>query len=463
MKRYKWLGVLLALGLIVSACGRSDSENQQAQTEDDGGSGGNTDSTEASDANCDGVELEASEIGVTPETIEVMADVGSPLAPGLFQGNFDAIEGFAEYVNANGGIACRQLEVETWDSKLTPEESKNGLINACQNTLAMVGNNALFNPDVTPLTDCVDKAGQPVGLPDIAGLANDVNEQCAPTSYIIQAVAETCPVQQGERPLRAFVGQVDYYTQQTDDPHGIFMVPGDLPTTVQSATYQVTAQENAGITFDAVKKVSGRDEQAAFTPLVQTIKENGSTYVYNGSDDATMLKMRKEAAAQGVDTVDVWACSIACYTQDFLDEPTAAEGTYVWLQFVPFEESDQIDEAQHYLASVPKFDSFGAQAWQAAVLFKQTIDQIVEEDGPNGITRERMIEILDNTDDFTANGWLGEVGKPLKGMSSCFVIMQVENGEFVRRFPEEPGTLDCKEENIETVTLDPAAAAANIS
>ena len=80
-----------------------------------------------------GVTLEATDTGVTADTItvQVMADTGSPLAPGLFQGNVDALKGFAKYINANGGIGCRQLKVETWDSKLTPDESKNGQINAC--------------------------------------------------------------------------------------------------------------------------------------------------------------------------------------------------------------------------------------------------------------------------------------------------------------------------------------------
>ena len=122
-----------------------------------------------------------------------MADVGSPLAPGLFQGNFDAMNAYATYINAHGGIGCRKLVVKTWDTKLDPTESKNGLIDACQNAFALVGNNALFNPDVSPMTNCVNKAGQPVGLPDVAALANDTNEQCAPTTFNIQNVIRDVP------------------------------------------------------------------------------------------------------------------------------------------------------------------------------------------------------------------------------------------------------------------------------
>ena len=79
--------------------------------------------------------LEATDTGVTADTItiQVMADTGSPLAPGLFQGNVDALKGFEKYINANGGIGCRQLEGRDVGLQAHPDESKNGQINACAN------------------------------------------------------------------------------------------------------------------------------------------------------------------------------------------------------------------------------------------------------------------------------------------------------------------------------------------
>src|SRR5687767_10546704 len=202
MKRYRWvIAVLVAMSLVAASCGRDD---------DDEPSGG-SDTTEAGSSDeCEGETPEATEVGVTADsiTVEVSADVGSPLAPGLFQGNFDALNAYAEYINANGGIACRDLVVKTWDSKLNADESKNGQIDACRNALAMVGSNSLFNPDVKTLASCPDQAGKATGLPDIAALANDINQMCNPTTYLIQLVSETsCPVVTGKpRPLRTVVG-----------------------------------------------------------------------------------------------------------------------------------------------------------------------------------------------------------------------------------------------------------------
>jgi ABC-type branched-subunit amino acid transport system substrate-binding protein len=460
VKRYQvaLLAAALSVSLVAGACGRSGS---------DSANGGNTPTTNAADAKCKGATLEATEIGVsaTEITTEVMADTGSSLAPGLFQGNVDAMNAYAKWVNANGGVGCRQLKVISWDSKLSPEESKNGIINACKNALAMVGGNSLFNPDVNVLGNCADKAGQPVGLPDFVALANDINEQCAPNAWVIQAVAETCPSDgkppTGPRDLKAFTGFLKYLQSQQSDLKGIWLVPGDLPTTVQSATYQIEANKQVGIDVVDAFKTSGSLQQAGFTPFVQTLKDSNSNYVYNGSNDANMIKMRKETAAQGYTGVKIWACSLACYTEKFKAEGATVDNTYVWTQFLPFEEADSNASLKAYIDSVGgKPDSFGMQAWQAGMLFKATIDKIVAADGPNGITRTSTISTMKTITDFTAGGTMGAKGP--KSFSDCMVVMQIKDGKFTR-VTGKPGEFTCEPQNVLTITnFDPAAEASKV-
>jgi ABC-type branched-subunit amino acid transport system substrate-binding protein len=459
VKRYQvaLLAAALSVSLVAGACGRSGSDNAN----------GTTNTTSAADAKCKGATLEATEIGVSANeiTVEVSADTGSPLAPGLFQGNVDAMNAYAKYVNANGGIGCRQLKVIAWDSKLSPEESKNGIINACQNALAMVGGNALFNPDVTVLGNCADKAGKPAGLPDFVALANDINEQCAPNAWVIQAVAETCPTDgkppTGPRDLKAYVGFLKYLQSQQPDLKGIWLVPGDLPTTVQSATYQIEANKQIGINVVDAFKTSGSLQQAGFTPFVQTLKDSNSNYVYNGSNDANMIKMRKETAAQGYDGVKIWACSLACYTEKFKAEGATVDNTYVWTQFLPFEEASNNADLKAYIDSVGgKPDSFGMQGWQAGMLFKETIDKIVAAEGPNGITRTSTISTMKSITDFTAGGTMG--AKSAKGFSDCMVVMQIKGGKFTR-VVGKPGEFTCEPQNVLTIAnFDPAAEAGKV-
>jgi hypothetical protein len=412
---------------------------------------------------CGTTPLDATDVGVTPTTItvEVMADVGSPLEPGLFQGNFDAMNGFAKYVNAHGGIACRQLVVRTWDSKLDATESKNGLIDACTNAFAMVGNNALFNPDVSPMTNCADKSGKATGLPDVAAFTGDTTEMCAPTAYVISGVYEPCPVVNGVRPMTAPVAVLRWFLENFPGLHGLFLAAGDLPSLLQLSAYQIAAAKATGIKLDATPKVSGVDTQTAYTPRVQLIKTYGSDYVFDGSDDVAMIRMRKEALAQGVTGVRVWGCTIACYTSKMLSQGgPAVDGTYLTLNFLPFEEASYNADDQAYVSTVPSLTTWGAEAWQAGLAFQHVVDKIVAASGPNGVTRAAVLDGLKNIGPFTAGGWMGATN--LRDESPCWLVMQIQNGKFVRVYPTKPGTFDCNPANDVTFNLDPVAAAAQL-
>ena len=173
-----------------------------------------------------------------------MADTGSPLAPGLFQGNVDAIQGFEKYINDNGGIGCRKLKVETWDSKLTPDEAKNGQINACTNALAMVGGNSLFNPDVTDDEHLRRQGRRGHGHPGHGGAGQRHQRAVRPERVHHPGHRRDVPAGWRRAHRQPAVHGVRRRPRSTTRPSprrctGLFMVPGDLPTTVQSATYQI--------------------------------------------------------------------------------------------------------------------------------------------------------------------------------------------------------------------------------
>jgi len=65
--------------------------------------------------------LEATEIGITDSTIRiaVVADVEKALAPGLFAGSPAAVQGFAKYINKNGGLAGRTGAVRRRRARLS--------------------------------------------------------------------------------------------------------------------------------------------------------------------------------------------------------------------------------------------------------------------------------------------------------------------------------------------------------
>jgi ABC-type branched-subunit amino acid transport system substrate-binding protein len=481
MRKLRWLVVLTALGVVATACGRDDDDDTAGPTTQAAAqttaaaaptTGGETATSSASATTggattttakdlCEGVTLEATEIGVTADTITVtvMADVGSALAPGLFQGSIDAVKGWAEDVNAKGGVGCRQVKVEEADSKIDPSETTNGFLKGCAGSLAMVGTNALFALDVKDLETCPDKAGAATGIPDLPGLSVAPAQACSKVSYVVQVGGGSCPYSgQGPRDydagtgIYAFKWVVDNVIKAP--PHGVGLMAPDIPSTKESSYASFTqAVQATNATVDGVFGVSGRDDQSTYAPYVLRLKDEGSNFAYPNSNDQAMIKWRNEALVQGLDPTTVtWYCSLSCYTDSFKQAGDAVKGTYVGMNFLPFEEADVNEEMARYLAAVDTPAGFGADSWAAAVLFEQVIQEIVETDGPNAITRKKVLETLATVTDFDANGMFGTIDIGNRLPSKCFVVLQWDGSEFVRVHPTEKGTFDCDQPTAAKLT-----------
>jgi hypothetical protein len=123
----------------------------------------------------------------------------------------------------------------------------------------------------------------------------------------------------------------------------------------------------------------------------------------------------------------------------------------------PFEEANTNKELKAFVNTVGKdnVDGFGAQAWASGVLFQQAVENIVERDGVNGLTRKALFDEL-NTGftKFDANGMLGTVNVSERTPSACYVLLQVKNGKFVRVTPTKKGSFICDKRNLKTSKLD---------
>ena len=84
------------------------------------------------------------------------------------------------------------------------------------------------------------------------------------------------------------------------------------------------------------------------------------------------------------------------------------------------------------------------------------VNDIVATDGPNGVTRAKILEGMNKlkADGFKGDGMYGDGTYP-GGPPKCMVIMQVQNGKFVRVWPEATATLDCSDSNQKEMNLDP--------
>jgi len=416
--------------------------------------------TTVASAHGGGESLEATEIGVTADEIKisVIADVENQLQPGLFQGSPDAVTAFAEYVNKNGGLAGRELVVEFIDSHLSADDARNAIVQACEDSLAVVGTAALFLNNVDDMVSCANSEGAPVGIPDFPVVTTEPVHQCSPVSHPINPPTLDCAtIDDHPQTYRGNIGATEYYLKQHKNLAGVFLYPSDLKSAKDSQVPNFTAQEEAGIKLDAEYDVSARAQQSAYTPIAQQMKTDGTTYARSGLAFSSTVTMRKEAKLQGVDSVEVWDCSLQCYNRQLLEQGGSdVEDQYVYLNFVPFfSEAKDNKMTNSFVKAVgkDKVDGFAAQAWSSAVYFRDAVNAIVEAGGNNAITRERLLEEANNINDFTAEGMMAPTDVGDRTPGSCYAVMQVQNGEFERVHPKKAATFDCKSKLI-TLELD---------
>ena len=391
-----------------------------------------------------------SEIGVTKDTIRiaVIADGDNPIRPGVFQGAIDGVRAGARYLNAHGGLAGRKIEVEYLDSHLSPDESRSALVKACEDDFAVIGTMAVFMSNVDPMVNCRDKAGNVTGLPDLPNIQTEIAHQCSGVSFPIIARQLHCDTKDDVKPVFDIkVGHLKYYLRKFKALHGPAVAPSDLKSTLNAYLPIARAAEQLGVESDREVGMSLLATQSEYTPIVQGIKEQGSNIVQSGLDYKANVQLRREAKVQGATSVKVWDCTLACYDRRLIEEGGAdVEGQYIWIFYPPFEEARYSKPVATFLKAIggrDNADSFAVQSWAGMLFFRDVVDNIVKADGKDGVTRARFLEEARKIHDFTADGLLGPTDVGASKLNGCFVLLQVQDGKFVRVFPKKKGTVDC--------------------
>jgi ABC-type branched-subunit amino acid transport system substrate-binding protein len=405
----------------------------------------------------------ATEVGVTADTIRiaVIADVDNVPAPGLFQSAVDSVEGVAKYINANGGIAGRKVQVDFIDSHLNPNEARNAMITACQQDFAVVGTAALFLTNMDDAINCKDINGQATGLPDLPGIVTGIPETCAPITYAPTAPQLLCNTKdQHPQTYQGNQGDTTYYKKHLHktDLHGVFVLPNDTPDANRGDAVQQDIAVNNGVKLDESSTASGRDPQSVYTPIVQKMKADNSNYGWSGLAYANVVQFRQEAELQGVNSADtIWGCTTACYDPRYIKTGGAAvDGTYMNLGFLPFDEYKSNQGLADYrkYTGADKMAGLGVYSWAAGIELQQALQSVVKAKGNNAVTRANLLDALKNMTSFDANGFIGKANVGGKVTTSCFVLEQVKDGKFVRVWPKKKGTFDCTPSNHVTIKAD---------
>ena len=398
-----------------------------------------------------------SEVGVSAKTIRVavVADVDNSFAPGVLKGIVDGVQGWEKYINANGGIGGRKVQVDFIDSHLNPNDTRNAMIKACSEDFALVGTGTLLLQTPDDITSCADSTGKATGIPDIAALVTNAAEGCAPTGYAITPPAVQCDtMDESPQTYRANNGDSKYLLKKNKDLHGSFVLASDSPSVVRTSKVLNKGAQAAGIKSDSSWNVTANSPQSQYTPIIQAMKNDSSNYGLSLQAVTGVVAERQEAQLQGLtDPNIVWQCTLACYEDDaVIKAGSVMDGEYMSLQFLPFDEGSANPMTKNFVKYVGKDNLNGFASWgfTSGLLFEQAAKAVISKDGKDGLTRANLLAELANIHDFNASGMVATTDIGNKVGSACFMLDQYKGGKFVRVYPTKKGTFDCNKANVYT-------------
>jgi hypothetical protein len=403
----------------------------------------------------------AVEVGVTPTEIHIatIADVDTPLAPGLFEGAKYGALGAAKYLNSKaggGGVAGRKIVVDFLDSKLNANESRNAVITACQDDYAMVGNAMVFLTSAEDIVGCTDKAGVKTGLPDMPSFTAGVVESCAPTTFGINPPQLHCnTATQTPQEYTSSKAGAPYFVHKfgKNKLHGAMLYGNDTKDAERGSRALVDAFLSTGIKADQYKGFSATTNQSGYTGVVAQMKADGSNIVDNLTTSPELLRAEMQLQGMNVDDV-IYQCG--CYGEKYRTNP-ALDGVYIWGYTLPLEEASSNAMLRTFLKYVPrdKADGFAEYAWASVLAFAQAARAVVAKDGVNGLTREHFLQHgVTTLTKFDADGMMGTVNIAAHVPTDCSMLLQLKSQKYVRLSPKKRGTFDCRPSNLATIEAD---------
>jgi ABC-type branched-subunit amino acid transport system substrate-binding protein len=407
---------LLAMALAAGACG-TRVENRESQ--------GQAFGLVAVGATLGG------DVGVTADEITIanLADITGPV-PGLFKAAQDGMKAFVAYINSEGGVNGRTLKLVTYDTNTNATEHRIATNQACDEAFAIVGSFSVG-----------DNGGAAVG--DECGIPNVIDVATTPQAADVENTVAPTPVVPNLWPK----GPARYIKEQYPDAvdqAGIISI--DNPITRQQGEKPKRTAESEGYEF--IYEALTPAVESNFAPYVVDMRRRKVEYL-TWSGEYQNLGRLLEAMQQQNYRPEVVDLGAVAYNQGFLRQAgEAAEGVHITLNVALLEEAEGNEEMSRYLEWLEKEvpgarpDIFGIYSWSAGLLFVEALKAAGENP-----SREAVLEELKNIHQWDGNGLHAPADPGNATPPSCFLYVTVEDGEFVREYPDEG--FDCESDLYE--------------
>jgi ABC-type branched-subunit amino acid transport system substrate-binding protein len=348
-------------------------------------------------------------------TVATLADI-SGVQPGLFQSAHQAARAATAYINSQGGICGRQLEVLPLDSKTDSGGNRAAMLDACSKAFAVVGSISAFD-------DGSAAPGRECGIPDISAITTNAAKFNSPNVF---------PIFPNGGPLATTPAKA-IAKRFPDVIKKAAIIWLNQAVTKNNAVARQKAWQSVGYNFIYQQEVQVLE--ANYTRFVIEMQNRDVQYVTMVSDFQSVVRLQKSMRQQNyIPKVRDWD-SVA-YDPDYLDEPTVVEGSLVFLSTALFEEAASNPEMRLYAdwlkrgspGAVP--DYFGIHTWSAFRLF-----QVLANNIGGDLTRAKMLAALKATKTWNGNGLHVAHQTGAKLPSLCSLHVQVKGGKFARLAP----------------------------
>lgn len=372
----------------------------------------------------------ATAVGVTATSIQVanVSDLSGPV-PGLFQGAVVGTRAYFNYVNSQGGVFGRQLQLQPIDSQTDCDATENAYNSEIGKVFAFVGGFALYD-------NCAAQVlSQHPTVPSVQYMLS------------AQAVAlsnnfSVDPIPPGKYPN----GYFQYYaTKFGSAVQKVGTVYPNIPSAVAQEEGFQNAGESVGWKFIYTDAASAT--QTNFETDVVRMETEGVKIVYlaatNAQNAATLIQ---EIEQQNWKPIIIAPVAYASNFVQLVGGAQAANGIYgAQLFSLFFNSSDAADIPEVALFQKwmqqtdpsQAMDLYGMYGWAEAALFVQALKAA----GPK-LTQASVMAALQKIHSFNDNGMIGTANPGGKVPTTCYVLWEIQNGQFVRQ-DTPPGGYNC--------------------
>jgi ABC-type branched-subunit amino acid transport system substrate-binding protein len=372
--------------------------------------------------------------GITKTTITVgqIDDLSQPV-PGLFKAAEDGTQAYFNYINSQGGVDGRKIELDTKDSTFnsaTVTSEAQAMVNS---DFAMVGGFSLLDGAEK---DAIDGAKMPdVTVPLALNLSTDPN------------LYSPIPSATNDYPTGPFLWAKKAFPNQSQ--HIGILFSNAAASAIVSQQLFDNAANASGLKIE-YQRGFGSNE-STFNADVLKMKAQGIQMYFDSQlPGFYAANLAQETAQQGFHPVDIQG--IAAYIDNMAQTSGgAANGMYLDQQEALYEGEDakavpEVSTFDKWVLKVdPKvFSSItplpSVEGWVSGMLFVQALKAA----GANP-TRASVEAQLDKVTNFDGNGLLAPGMNPAKNIpSKCFIVAQLKNGTWTRVTPTPKSGFICE-------------------